>query len=156
MAADAPVVMEDVRMIFKNFSGRPSQFNEEGERNFAILLDEGTAEAMAADGWNVKTLKPRDDADEGEPNQPFLPIKVEYRKGTPPRVVQITERGRLNLSEGEVMVLDWVDIKNCDIMFRPYPWDINGKQGITAYLQSMYVTIDEDPLEKKYADLERQ
>src|SRR3954465_11535199 len=36
----------------------------EGDRNFAVLLDDEVAAAMNEDGWNVKWLKPREDAEE--------------------------------------------------------------------------------------------
>jgi hypothetical protein len=34
------VVMEEVRIIFRNFAGKESEFNREGDRNFAVLLDD--------------------------------------------------------------------------------------------------------------------
>jgi hypothetical protein len=68
--------------------------------------------------------------------------------------VLITSRGRSNLDEHTVSTLDWVDILNVDLIVRPYEWTVNGKSGIKAYLQSIYVTIEEDPLEQKYAELE--
>lgn len=149
------VVMENVDIIFRNFSGKESEFNREGDRNFAILLSQEIADAMAQDGWNVKQLKAREDADEGEEPGFFLPVKVKYGKGSPPRVVLITSRGRENLSEDQVEMLDWVDIVNVDLIFRPYEWSVNGKTGISAYLQDIYVKIDENPLERKYAELEQ-
>ena len=66
----------------------------------------------------------------------------------------ITSRGRTNLDEGQVETLDWVDILNVDLIVRPYEWTVNGKSGVKAYLQSIYVTIEEDPLEIKYGELE--
>lgn len=151
-AVDNTVMMEGVRIIFRNFSGKEGQYNREGDRNFAVLLDEKTAEAMAADGWNVKMLKPRDD-DEDSVEQAYLPVAVNY-KGRPPRIVLITSRNRTNLSENQVDTLDWVDIINVDLIVRPYEWTVNGKSGIKAYLQSMYITIQEDPLEAKYSELD--
>ncbi len=149
---DNTVLMEGVQIIFRNFAGKEGQYNREGDRNFAVLLDEATAEAMAQDGWNVKVLKPRDD-DEEQAEQPYLPVTVNF-KGRPPRIVQITSRGRTTLDESMVETLDWVDILNVDLIVRPYEWTVNGKSGIKAYLQSMYVTIEEDPLEAKYAELD--
>lgn len=155
MAKDNTVLMEGVRIIFRNFAGKEGQYNREGERNFAVLLPEDVARQMEADGWNVKWLKPRDE-DEEETEQPYVAVSVKYDKGRPPRIVLITERGRTNLGEDEVEMLDWADISNVDLIVRPYEWSVNGKTGIKAYLQSLYVTIEEDPLERKYADLDQQ
>jgi hypothetical protein len=144
--------MEGVRIIFRNFAGKEGQYNREGDRNFAVLLDETVANAMTEDGWNIKWLKPRED-DEDDTRQAYLPVSVNF-KGRPPRIVLITSRGRTNLDETTVETLDWVDILNVDLIVRPYEWTVNGKSGIKAYLQSIYVTIEEDPLEVKYSELD--
>lgn len=150
---DNTVLMEGVRIIFRNFAGKEGQYNREGDRNFAVLLDEKVAAAMGEDGWNVKWLKPRSEEEDDGP-QAYLPISVNF-KGRPPRIVLITSRGRTNLDEGQVETLDWVDIINVDLIVRPYEWTVNGKSGVKAYLQSIYVTIDEDPLELKYSELDQ-
>lgn len=147
--ADNHIVLEDVRITFKNFSGSEGQYNRKGDRNFAVLLDEDTASAMEADGWNVKILKPRD---EEEAPQPYITVKVNF-KGRPPKIVMITSRGKTTLGEDMVNILDWADIRKTDLTLNPYDWDINGKTGITAYLKSMFVHIYEDELDLKYADV---
>lgn len=147
---DNSVLMEDVRIVFRNFAGKEGMYNREGDRNFAVLLDDDVAEAMAKDGWNVKWLKARE---EGEPEQAYLQVSVNF-KGRPPRIVMITSRGRNNLGEDEVELLDWADIRTVDLIVRPYEWAVNGKTGIKAYLQSIFVTIEEDALELKYADMD--
>jgi hypothetical protein len=147
---DNTVMMEDVRIIFRNFAGKEGMYNREGDRNFAVLLDEDVAQAMAADGWNVKWLKPREEGDE---EQAYLQVSVNFR-GRPPRIVMITSRGRTTLGENEVELLDWADIRQTDLIIRPYEWAVNGKTGIKAYLQSIFVTIEEDALELKYGDIE--
>ena len=153
---DGTVMMEGVTIIFRNFAGKEGQYNREGDRNFAVLLDDNVANQLAEDGWNVKWLKPReDDEDEEQTPQAYLQVSVNF-KGRPPRVVMITSRGRTNLDEDGVEVLDWADIQNVDLIVRPYEWNVNGKTGIKAYLQSIYVTIEEDELEKKYAELDQQ
>jgi len=150
---DNTVIMEGVRIIFRNFAGKEGQYNREGDRNFAVLLDDKVASLMDKDGWNVKFLKPREDDEEESPPQPYLPVAVNFR-GRPPRIVLITSRNRMNLDESQVETLDWVDILNVDLIVRPYEWTVNGKSGIKAYLQSMYITIEEDPLEAKYSALD--
>lgn len=151
---DNTVLMEGVKIIFRNFSGKEGQYNREGDRNFAVLLDDTVAEQMAEDGWNIKWLKPREDEEEETP-QAYLQVSVNF-KGRPPRIVLITSRGRTNLGEDAIEMLDWADILNVDMIVRPYEWTVSGKTGIKAYLQSIYVTIEEDALEKKYAEADSQ
>jgi hypothetical protein len=153
---DNTVLMEGVKIIFRNFEGKEGQYNRAGDRNFAVLLDAGVAEAMSRDGWNVKWLKPREDAEEGEEPQAYLQVTANFDKGRPPRVVMITTRGRTNLDENTVEMLDWADIQNTDMIVRPYEWSVNGKTGVKAYLQSIYVTVEEDDLERKYAEMDQQ
>ena len=150
---DNTVLMEGVRIIFRNFSGKEGQYNREGDRNFAVLLDDPTAHAMAEDNWNVKWLRPREEGEEENP-QAYLPVSVNF-KGRPPRIVLITSRGRTHLDESSVEMLDWADILNVDLIVRPYEWTVNDKSGIKAYLQSIYVTIEEDALERKYSELDQ-
>ena len=147
---DNTIVMEGVRIIFRNFAGREGMYNREGDRNFCVLLDHETAEILSKDGWNVKTLSARE---EDEEEQPYLQVSVNF-KGRPPRVVMLTSRGRTTLHEDEVELLDWADIQNVDMIIRPYEWAVNGKTGIKAYLQSIFVTIEEDELELKYSDVQ--
>ena len=146
---DRNVVMEDMRIIFRNFAGKEGMYNREGDRNFSVLLDDQVATAMAKDGWNVKWLKARE---EGEAEQAYLQVSVNF-KGRPPSVVMITSRGRTNLTEDDVELLDWADIRVADLIVRPYDWSVNGKSGIKAYLQSIFVTIEEDALQLKYGDI---
>ena len=146
MAQDNTVLMEGVRIIFRNFAGKEGQYNREGDRNFAVVLDDKTAEAMQADGWNVKTLAAREEDDS---ETPYLPVAVNF-KGRPPRITMVTSRGRTTLDESQVEMLDWADIVNVDLIVRPYAWEVSGKTGVKAYLQTMYVTIEEDALERKY------
>ena len=149
------VLMEGVRIIFRNFAGKEGQYNREGDRNFGVILPDGVAEAMLADGWNVKYLKPRED-DEEETETPWLSVSLNFDKGKPPKVMLITERGRTALDADTVDTLDWADIVNVDLIVRPYTWEVSGRTGVKAYLQSMYVTIEEDELEKKYAEMDAQ
>ena len=149
---DRNVIMEGVRIIFRNFAGKEGMYNREGDRNFSVLLDTDVAEKMVSDGWNIKWLKPREEGDEP---QAYLPVSVSYNpKARPPKVVMITSRKRTELDEDMIEMLDWADIINVDLIVHPYEWAVSGKSGLKAYVQSLYVTIEEDPLEEKYSDYE--
>ena len=149
---DGTLMMENAKIIFRNFAGREGLYNAEGDRNFCLLLDDETGRQLAEDGWSVKTLKARD---EGDTPQMYIQVSVKYRGRSgnavrPPSIVMITSKGRTNLAEDMVEVLDWVDISSVDLIIRPFEWAVNGKTGIKAYLKSMFVTMDEDELDQKY------
>lgn len=140
-------MIEDARLVFRNFSGAEGQYNREGDRNFSVILDQKTADVMTADGWNVKYLASRE---EGEPDTPYIQIAVSF-KNRPPKVIMITSTARTNLTQESVGVLDWAEIQLVDLIARAYDWQVGDKTGTKAYLQSMFVTIEEDALERKYA-----
>jgi hypothetical protein len=146
------VVMEGVRIIFRNFAGKEGPYNREGDRSFAVLLDDDVAEGLEKEGYNIKWLKPREDDEEGV-RQAYLSVSVGYKKGRPPLIVMITSRGRNNLDEDTVEMLDWADISNVDLIINPYDWNVRGATGIRPYVSSMYVTIEEDELARKYAEV---
>lgn len=158
---DRNVIMEDIYILpgsWRHFGGKEALYNDEGQRNFAVSLEEKVARAMEEDGWTIgwpkdnPNIPPEDDT-----RLPFIKVKIKYGKGKPPKIVLITSRNRQNLGEGELEMLDYADIVHADMIIRPYNWGpIRGESGVSAYLQSLYVTIEEDYLEKKYAeDLER-
>ncbi len=144
------IVIENARLIFRNFSGEEGKFNSKGNRNFCVLLEDDLARDLEKDGWNVKYLKPREDGDEP---QPYLQVKVRF-DNYPPKVVIITSKGKRQLDEDEIGNLDWFIFDKVDVKIRPYPYDINGKSGVSAYLKTMYAILMEDELELKYADVE--
>lgn len=146
---DGTLVMEDARVVFRNFAGAEGMYNREGDRNFCVLLEEELAADMMQDGWNIKRLKPRDDNPVGTA---YIQVSVGF-KGRPPRMVMITSKGRVELGEDECVLLDWADILTVDLIIRPYHWNVNGRTGVKAYLKSIFVIINEDYLELKYSDV---
>lgn len=143
-------VLDDVQIRFRNFSGNPGQYNAAGQRNFCALLPQDVAEAMAADGWNIKYLKAREEGDEP---QAYIKIKINFNGPRPPKVYMVTSRGRRQLDESMIDILDWADFAKVDLIISPYKYDVNGNQGVSAYLQTIFVTIREDELELRYADV---
>ena len=153
-AARGVVQIDDARIIYRNFAGAPSKFNREGDRNFAVVIDDqDIAEALTEKGWNVKIKPPREEGD--EPFM-FLPVKVKFNDRGPKVYLQnsLGGRNRVTLDEDTVGILDNVDITNVDLDIRPYDWDVQGKTGRTAYLQSICVTQEVDRFLNRYAEQE--
>ena len=153
-AARGVVQIDNARIIYRNFSGAPSKFNREGDRNFAVVIDDqDIAEALTEKGWNVKIKPPREEGD--EPFM-FLPVKVKFNERGPRVYLQnsLGGRNRVTLDEDTVGILDNVDITNVDLDIRPYDWDVQGKTGRTAYLQSICVTQEVDRFLDRYAEQE--
>lgn len=131
--------IDDARLVFKNFAGRADKFNREGDRNFAIIIpDEDMANELINLGWNVKIKPPREDGDD-----PFmyLSVKVKFNdRGL--NVYLVTGHNQNRLDEESISCLDNVYMSSVDLDIRPYDWEINGKTGRSAYLQSMRVVQD--------------
>lgn len=143
------IVVENARIGFRNFSGKEDKFNSAGKRNFCWFIDDkDLAERLKSDGWNVKELRPREPDDLP---QSYLQVAVNYAN-RPPKIVIVTSGGKNVVSEEEVGMLDWAEISNVDLIITPYHWEFNGRNGIKAYVKSMYITIEEDEFAKKYAD----
>jgi hypothetical protein len=143
------VVIKDAHVVFKNFRGEEGQYNAAGNRNFGVLLDDLLAEEMEDLGWNVKRLKPREDEDNHR--QAWIPVSIGFGKGRPPKIMMITSQGKQELSEDLVESLDWVDWARCDLILRPYSWNVNGLAGVKAYVKTIAVTVLEDEIDLMYA-----
>lgn len=139
--------LRDVKLLFRNFSGRAGQFNAEGSRNFHILLDDATARDLEKRGWRVKQMK---DQDDGTPGDKHLKVNVNYNTGRPPRVVLVTSKGQTDLGPDEVATLDVADIEKSDLVLNGWYSDMAGG-GYSAFLKTLFVTIREDELELLYA-----
>jgi hypothetical protein len=140
-------MVEDATLLFRNFAGKEGPYNRSGDRNFAVILPQDDADRMLKEGWNVRYLAAQEEGDE---DVPYITVAVSY-KNRPPRVVMLTSRARTNLDEDSVEVLDWANIEKADLICRAYEWAVGDKSGIKAYLKSLFVTIEEDYLERKYA-----
>lgn len=140
------ILIENARITFKNFAGKPDKFNPQGSRNFCVLLDPDFALKLKEDGWNIRTLAPRDPEDQP---QPYMQVGVRFDV-FPPNIYLIAGGQKTRLDENSVATLDYAEIENIDLVIRPHVWEMGGNTGVKAYAKTMYVTIVEDPLAEKY------
>lgn len=83
----------------------------------------------------------------------YLPVKVKFNDRGPQ--VYLRTGDRVNrLDEETISILDDINIRSVDLDIRPYDWDVNGKSGRTAYLQSIEVIQEIDRFAARYAEEE--
>lgn len=146
----ANISIENARIGYTNFIGAEGPYNDAGDRNFAVFLDNEHAAVLEATGWNVKYPKERI-LEEGEidERQPYLQVKMNF-KNFPPKVVMVAGEHITQIGEAEMEALQYSNILMVDLVIRPYQWEVNGQSGIKAYCKALYVTIETDAFADKY------
>ncbi len=145
--------IENARIGFRNFSGKETQYNPAGKRNFCVFLETDLAKRLEKDGWNVRWLQPRDEQEE---EQAYLQVAVSY-DNIPPKITIYTGTNQTVLDKDSISILDWAEISEIDLVIRPYNWVLhegtkNEKSGVKAYVKNMYIRLVEDKFEKKWAN----
>ena len=142
------LIIDDATITYQNFSGRETQYNREGNRNFAVIIDERYYDELIRLGWNVKT---RINKETGELIFYYLPVKVQFNGNTLDPNVYLVSLGKQNkLEEENVGILDKIAISNVNMDIRRRDWNINGKTGVTAYLSGMQVFQEVDRFAAEY------
>jgi len=151
--------IENAHIMWPNFAGKETKFNRQGDRNFCVRIDDAdTALHLREDGWNIRELYMKDQDGRpvyDEPPVYYMQVKVSYLV-TPPKIYMIPGKGKkkILLDEESIDTLDFAEIEYADLIINPYPWNINGKSGIKAYLKTAYVVILKDEFAAKYAEEE--
>lgn len=145
MPRNGQLIIEDAQLIYRHFSGTADDFHRDGERDFSLKIeDETLAQKLIADGWNVRE-KVYDDGSRFW----HVKIKISYKFQAP--TIGIVKRdGEVFLNEENLAVLDHAEIIHADLIVDPSVWSVRGETGITGYLRSLHVRIQEDPFMEKY------
>lgn len=146
------IYFENAEITFKNFSGRPTKYQrQEGFRTFSVIVDDlDMAQYLSEDGWNIRILRPRN---EGDSPRHVLDVSINFNFWKKPEIYMICDGHKTKLDEEDLDILDGADIITSDIVVRPRLWDDNGTTRIKAYLQELYVTIQQSRFAAKYADM---
>lgn len=150
----SPLIMEGARIMWPNFAGKEKEFNEEGDRNFCVAIeDPELVNKLVEDKWNVRIWMPKP-GDDGEDPKPvhYIKVKVSFKfnDARAPKIVMVTARNQVLLDESSVGILDTERIANADLTIVPRVWDDHGEPKVKAYLKTLYATIEEDEWANKY------
>lgn len=145
MAYIKKICIKNARIIFRNFSGKASQFNRNGNRTFSVVLTPEQAKEYEHAGWHVKYLRPREPGDEPTP---ILNVNVRYHSQNPernPQLYTVSGRKKTLLTEDTVGTLDFAELTNVDLLISPYHYNVvsTGESGVSAYLQDGYFTLED-------------
>lgn len=166
--------IEGAKIVFRNFAGQGTPYNREGSRNFSVVIpNKEAAIAYYNAGWNVsvKGTTPEDKEalrggknfmekvailnQRGTDNDALYHLRcnVNLESKSPAQIFLIAGKNRkpILMTKETVAQIDVMDIAHCDLVIRPYHWSTPTGGGITAYLKTMYVVINEDPFAAKYA-----
>lgn len=135
-------------ILYRNFNGAVSRFNNTGAKKFTVRLNEEIALDLKQKGYNIK----QKELDNGEFTYQ-LEVFINYGSYAP-NIYAITGNVKKLLDDNTVKSLQGADIISVDLCIRPYNWELNGKTGVKAYVKYMYVNIEEDPFADDYAYLD--
>ena len=145
--------IDDAEIIWPNFSGRTSQYNPKGDKEFTLKIPtQEIADALINDvnedgvGWNVKIKPPREEGD-----TPFMHMNVKVSfNARGPEVVLITDGRQVQLDEESIGCLDNIDIERVDMNIRSYDDVFAGRPFRSAYLDRLYVVQKIDRFIERY------
>ena len=144
MANQSQITLENVRIIYPNFAGQESEFNQKGSREFALALDPTLAEELSSQGLNVK-FPPED-----HPNRPaYLPVTLSNGPVLQPWIkIVLVNNGNGTIIQpddiNQINLLDQVTAGvRANVIINPYNWSAAGRTGIKAYAQKLYIYIDD-------------
>lgn len=140
----------DGKIAYSNFSGRPDTYNPNGGvRSVTFVIPDEISDALIADGWNI-----REQIFEDGDHRFLLSAKFNFRtkdgKPRDPKIFIVRPDSLVHVTEETADALDRAEILSVDAVLGPYYWEYGGKKGITAYVNSLYITIKENPIDEKY------
>ena len=147
------LVIEDAKILFHNYAGLQTDYNNPGNRNFDVILpDNEMAIAMGNQGWKVKIRKPRDPQDDPyytmnvriNMNSRYKPIIEQHVRGRKDPIRYDEEMlGTFDPAHPTEMKdgkkgLDGLNIDHIFLIINGSPWETQLGTGIKAYLDQFH------------------
>ena len=147
------VVLENVIVMWPNFSGAKTMFTAEGIRSFNVSVNDKQKDILEKAGLVVKTRE----SDDGDlPPLNTIRVRLGWNEDYPqfnPKIFMIKNDKTIPLDEKTVGLLDGSNIDSADVEIRPYNWKMpNGNSGVSARLALGYFRITTSRLEEKYSN----
>lgn len=137
--------LPEVKILWANFAGAKKRFNEEGKRNFNIIVPRDMVEEFIDFGFNIK----RFEETENNPDPDYyMKVNVNFKSNFPPKVVMVTSKSKVLLNENTIgAALDGAIIEYGDIVIAGSLYEGH----VSAYLQKGAFYLSEDDWDKEYA-----
>lgn len=154
------VRIDDTKFIFRtNFSGDPEndpKYGSTTRKGSVIIPDEGLAQELIEEGFNIGTTKPKEGEEEGFVPRYYTTIIINYNseiaQERPPKVYLVSgdNEPRL-LNEETVGAIDHVYVTNVNVTLEKSYSKRYDKH--LLYVRVMYVEqdVDDDPYMDRYS-----
>lgn len=138
------------KIIKRNFTGRVTEYNEKGRRQFTLMFPGDIAQALAERGWNV-VIRLRDDGSEVG----YLLVDATADERHPHMFVQRVPIGNGKFTkhvwpESSLSELDGAQIKNVKLRLRASFYKKGSGWAIKAYLKRMDFELEHDDFDDDY------
>ena len=131
-----------------------SPYGREGQRYFAIKLDDDFANELQEEGWPV-IWREFEDRESGEMvNKGYLKVFIKYGTRFPVDIflVNSNRKTKTLLKEEDLdnLRIDTKTIESVTVMIRPYYWTYMQNSGIKCQVQAMNILLAQDGLDDEY------
>lgn len=148
---DLEIENAQIKWPFSHFDGKKDVFNEEGQRNFTIIIPPENAQFLIDEGWPIRESKT---LEEDDPPEYLLKVHISY-KYEPPKIFLIKGNRKVRVEkESELSDISRSTCDNINVIISPSRWVHGAKTGISAYAKEIYATVKESRFSEMYADYE--
>lgn len=143
---DRTLMVEDAEICYKNFSGEKTPMNDEGKRNFNLVIrDPELAEELTKLNYRIKPKK-------SEPNTWTLKVHLNMGSPYPAEVYYITGSGKkVIMTENNIHQFNRIKMKEINIQINGSRRKDARDKFLNAYVDVMVVFGAKDVMREKFS-----